>query len=60
MAAVLKDESSEVRVYAARSLERLGPVAKDAIKPLETALKDESPAVRKAARSALDKIDPPK
>ena len=54
------DERVEVRVYAARSLERLGPVAKGAAKQLEAALKDESPIVREAARKALGKVAPPK
>jgi flagellar motility protein MotE (MotC chaperone) len=49
----------DVRKWAATMLGELGPVAKEAIPPLQDALKDRDPAVGTAARSALDKIAPP-
>lgn len=49
----------DVRTWAATMLGELGPVAKEAIPPLQDALKDRDPAVGTAARSALDRIDPP-
>lgn len=50
----------DVRRWAATMLGELGPVAKDAVLPLQDALKDVDRPVATAARNALDKIAPPR
>lgn len=49
----------DVRKWAAAMLGELGPLAAEAVLPLQDALKDQDPEVAEAARTALAKIDLP-
>jgi HEAT repeat protein len=52
----LKEPDPRVRTAMARALERLGPVAKDAVEPLWRQARDRNTAVRSAAAAALRSV----
>jgi HEAT repeat protein len=52
----LKEPDPRVRTAMARALERLGPVAKDAVEPLLRQARDRNPTVRSASTAALRSI----
>src|SRR5262249_53485610 len=54
----LNDKDEFVRLKAVKSLEKLGPLAKDAVPALTEATKDDDTDVRSAARRAIEAINP--
>ena len=54
--AALKDNDALLRVFAAKTLHKIDPQAKEAVPALTEALADKDWIVRKLAQSALDKI----